>query len=209
MSTKESSDTNYQNNKSQLNDFSQEYYKIERNKEYVTAKFGGIPRTLLSSFISLLYTLLFLIFLIVFNEKKYPKDSSEECYLLRKWNRALIAGLCLSVVIIIFCTFYQISYRKSEKDVFLILLIRTLVNYVVGLVFLIGITVVYFTRDNIGKCPNVRYVDLVYIILEWIIFSVCIVFHYIIVIFFCCCKAKRKMWNGEGEIDEEEIKKVI
>ena len=207
MSTKDSSDINYQNNKFQ--EYTKEYLEIERNKEFVTAKFGGIPRTLLFSIISLLYTLLFLIFFIIYNEKKYPDTSPQECNLLRKWNRVLIAGLCFSVVIIIFCTYYQLSNRKNEAKVTLILLIRTVINYLIGLIFLIAITVVYFTRNNIKNCPNVRYVDLVYIILEWIIFSVCIILHYIIVVFFCCCKAKRKMWNGEGEIDEEEMRKVI
>ena len=209
MSTKDSSGTNFKNIKSQIKEYTQEYLEIERNKEYVTATFGGIPRTLLSSTISLLYTLLFLIFLIIFNEKKYPNTSPNECNLLRKWNRVLIAGLCLSVIIIVFCTYYQLSNRNNEPKVTFILLIRTLINYIIGLIFLIAITVVYFSRNNIENCPKVRYIDLVYIILEWIIFSICIVFHYIIVIFFCCCKAKRKMWNGEGEIDEEEMKKVI
>jgi hypothetical protein len=58
-------------------------------------------------------------------------------------------------------------------------------------------------------CPTVKKVDLAYIILEWIIFSTCIILHYAIVIFFLCCKAKRKEWDGTGDVDPEEMKKVI
>lgn len=210
MSTKDNSEINCTFNKAKNKDNSEnEYLKIEYNKEYVIQKFGGVPRTLLSSIISLIYTLIFLIALIILNEKEYPDNSPKECNNLRKWNRILICGLCLSVILIIFCTLFQLKNRNKEANVTLILLIRTLINYVFGLFLLIAITTVYFSNDNIKDCPNVRYVDLLYIILEWIIFSVCIIFHYAIVIFFCCCKAKRKMWNGEGEIDEEEMKKVI
>ena len=42
--------------------------------------------------------------------------------------------------------------------------------------------------DNIDLCPTVKRVDLIYIIIEWIIFSTCIILHYAIVIFFLCCK---------------------
>lgn len=109
----------------------------------------------------------------------------------------------------IVCTILQIKNQGKEKYVSILLLTRTVFNYIIGLFFLISITTVYFgiSGDIMDNCPKVRKVDLAYIICEWAIFSVCIIFHYAIVIFFVCCKAKRKYWNGEGEVDPEEMKK--
>ena len=109
----------------------------------------------------------------------------------------------------LFYSLYQIKNKDKEKFIAFLLLFRTLFNYIVGLFFVIAISAVYFGIDDIDKCPPVRKVDFAYIICEWIIFTVCIVFHYAIVFFFVCCKAKRKFWNGEGEVDPEEMKKVI
>lgn len=181
---------------------------LEQNKNYVIEKFGGIPRTILSTVISSIYSLIFIILFLYYTEIKETKDESV-CKKLQKWNRALYITLIISLIFSIACTVFQIMERNIEKNVTLVLLIRTMFNYIVGLIFLISITVVYFGNDNIDECNPVKNVDLVYIILEWIIFSVCIIFHYSIVVYFCCCKAKRKYWDGEGPIDPEEIKKVI
>ncbi len=200
-------DNTLPNNKVEINDF-KDYYEIEKNKDYVISKFGGTPRTLLSTIISSIYTLTFFILFIYYNEKN-KNDFIEDCKNLRKWNRIIYVGLGISFIFFILCTILQIQNQGREKYVSILLLIRTIFNYIVGLFFLIALTCVYFGIDNIDICPPVRKVDLTYIIIEWIIFSACIILHYAIVIFFVCCKAKRKPWNGEGEIDPEEIKKVI
>ena len=200
-------DNTLPNNKVEINDF-KDYYEIEKNKDYVISKFGGTPRTLLSTIISSIYTLTFFILFIYYNEKN-KNDFIEDCKNLRKWNRIIYVGLGISFIFFILCTILQIQNQGREKYVSILLLIRTIFNYIVGLFFLIALTCVYFGIDNIDICPPVRKVDLAYIIIEWIIFSACIILHYAIVIFFVCCKAKRKPWNGEGEIDPEEIKKVI
>lgn len=189
-------------------DVTQMYSEIEKDKNYVIEKFGGVPRTILSTVISSIYSLIFIVLLIIYTEIKETKDESA-CKKLKKWNKALYIALIISLIFAIICTIIQIMWRDIEKNVTLILLIRTMFNYIVGLIFLISMTVVYFGNDNIGECTPVKYIDLTYIILEWIIFSVCIIFHYSIVVYFVCCKAKRKFWDGEGEIDPEEIKKVI
>ena len=189
-----------------------EYYEIEKNKDYIISKFGGTNRTVLSTVISSVYTLLFLVLLVYYNEKGYDKGkdfSLGECNKLKRWNRVIYIGLGVSFIFFIVCTILQIINKEKEKYVAILLLIRTLFNYFIGLFFVIAITVVYFGIDDIDKCPTVRKVDLAYIICEWAIFSVCIVFHYSIVFFFICCKAKRKFWNGEGDVDPEEMKKVI
>ena len=189
-----------------------EYYEIEKNKDYIISKFGGTNRTVLSTVISSIYTLLFLVLLVYYNEKSYDKGndfSVGECNKLKKWNRVIYIGLGVSFIFFIVCTILQIINKEKEKYIAILLLIRTIFNYFVGLFFLISITVVYFGIDDIEKCPTVRKVDLAYIICEWVIFSLCIVFHYMIVFFFICCKAKRKFWNGEGDVDPEEMKKVI
>jgi len=189
-----------------------EYYEIEKNKDYIISKFGGTNRTVLSTVISSIYTLLFLVLLVYYNEKSYDKGndfSVGECNKLKRWNRVIYIGLGVSFIFFIVCTILQIINKEKEKYIAILLLIRTIFNYFVGLFFLISITVVYFGIDDIEKCPTVRKVDLAYIICEWLIFSLCIVFHYMIVFFFICCKAKRKFWNGEGDVDPEEMKKVI
>ena len=211
---------NTPNNKVTIKDEFQDYFEIEKNKDYIISKFGGTSRTLLSTIISSIYTLIFFILLLYYNE--YNSDSDEfekdiynnkydECRKLRRWNRVLYIGLGISFLFFIICTVLQIKNQGKEKFVSILLLIRTVFNYIIGLFFLISITSVYFgiSGDVMDNCPSVKKVDLAYIICEWAIFSVCIIFHYAIVIFFVCCKAKRKPWNGEGEVDPEEIKKVI
>ena len=199
-------------NKVPIKEDNLEYYEIEKNKDYIISKFGGTNRTVLSTVISSIYTLLFLVLLVYYNEKNYDKGkdfSVGECNKLKRWNRVIYIGLGTSFIFFIVCTILQIINKEKEKYVAILLLIRTLFNYFIGLFFVIAITVVYFGIDDIDKCPTVRKVDLAYIICEWAIFSLCIVFHYMIVFFFICCKAKRKFWNGEGDVDPEEMKKVI
>ena len=199
-------------NKVPIKEDNLEYYEIEKNKDYIISKFGGTNRTVLSTVISSIYTLLFLVLLVYYNEKSYDKGndfSVGECNKLKRWNRVIYIGLGVSFIFFIVCTILQILNKEKEKYIAILLLIRTIFNYFVGLFFLISITVVYFGIDDIEKCPTVRKVDLAYIICEWVIFSLCIVFHYMIVFFFICCKAKRKFWNGEGDVDPEEMKKVI
>jgi len=199
-------------NKVPIREDNLEYYEIEKNKDYIISKFGGTNRTVLSTVISSIYTLAFLVLLAYYNEKHYDKGkdfSIGECNKLKRWNRVIYIGLGVSFIFFIICTILQIMNKEKEKYVAILLLIRTLFNYFIGLFFLIAITVVYFTIDDIDKCPTVKKVDLAYIICEWIIFSFCIIFHYMLVFFFICCKAKRKFWNGEGDVDPEEMKKVI
>ena len=199
-------------NKVPIKEDNLEYYEIEKNKDYIISKFGGTNRTVLSTVISSIYTLVFLVLLAYYNEKHYDKGkdfSIGECNKLKRWNRVIYIGLGISFIFFIICTILQIMNKEKEKYVAILLLIRTLFNYFIGLFFLIAITVVYFTIDDLDKCPTVKKVDLAYIICEWVIFSFCIIFHYMLVFFFICCKAKRKFWNGEGDVDPEEMKKVI
>ena len=206
-------DKHIPNNKVTIKDEFKDYYEIEKNKDYVIKKFGGTGRTLLSTIISSIYTLTFFILLIYYNEKNYGENDGfykgEECIRLKRWNRVLYIGLGISFIFFLISTILQIKNQGREKYVSILLLIRTLFNYVIGLFFLISITCVYFSIDDIEMCPTVKKVDLAYIILEWIIFSTCIILHYTIVIFFLCCKAKRKEWDGTGDVDPEEMKKVI
>ncbi len=202
-------------NKVEIKDELQDYYEIEKNKDYIISKFGGTKRTLLSTIISSIYNLTFFILLLYYNEKHEDKEEdlneekNKECSKLKRWNRALYIGLGVSFIFFIICTVLQIVNQQKEKYVSILLLIRTIFNYIVGLFFLIAITCVYFGIDKIELCPAVKNIDLIYIIFEWVIFSACIIFHYAIVFFFVCCKAKRKQWNGDGDVDPEEMKKVI
>ena len=202
-------DNNPPNNKVTIKDEFKDYYEIEKNKDYIISKFGGTKRTLLSTIISSIYTLTFFILLIYYNEKNYEQGFGGDCVRLQHWNRVLYIGLGISFIFFIICTILQINNQGREKYVSILLLIRTIVNYIIGLFFLISITCAYFSIDNIDLCPTVKKVDLAYIIVEWVIFTACIILHYALVIFFLCCKAKRKPWNGDGDVDPEEMKKVI
>ena len=206
-------DDNIPKNKVTIKDEFKDYYEIEKNKDLIIQKFGGTSRTLLSTIVSSIYTLTFFILLLYYNEKKYDANKGfgvgEECNKLKKWNRVLYVELSISFIFFIICTILQIQNQGREKYVSILLLIRTIFNYIIGLFFLISITCVYFSIDNMDNCPTVKKVDLAYIIIEWIIFSSCIILHYAIVIFFVCCKAKRKEWDGTGDVDPEEMKKVI
>ena len=209
MNSINDNDNNPPNNKVTIKDEFKDYYEIEKNKDYIISKFGGTKRTLLSTIISSIYTLTFFILLIYYNEKKYENGFHGDCVRLKSWNRVLYVGLGISFIFFIICTILQINNQGREKYVSILLLIRTIFNYIIGLFFLISITCAYFSIENIDSCPTVKNVDLAYIIVEWVIFSACIILHYAIVIFFLCCKAKRKPWNGDGDVDPEEMKKVI
>ena len=209
MNSTNDNDNNPPNNKVTIKDEFKDYYDIEKNKDYIISKFGGTKRTLLSTIISSIYTLTFFILLIYYNEKKYENGFHGDCVRLKRWNRVLYVGLGISFIFFIICTILQINNQGREKYVSILLLIRTIFNYIIGLFFLISITCAYFSIENIDSCPSVKKVDLAYIIVEWVIFSACIILHYAIVIFFLCCKAKRKPWNGDGDVDPEEMKKVI
>ena len=56
-------------NKVPIKEDNLEYYEIEKNKDYIISKFGGTNRTVLSTVISSIYTLLFLVLLVYYNEK--------------------------------------------------------------------------------------------------------------------------------------------
>ena len=207
-------DNNTPNNKVTIKDELKDYYEIEKNKDYIISKFGGTQRTVLSTIISSIYNLTFFVLLLYYNEKHFDHEEfdnirNEDCQRLQKWNRVIYIGLGISFIFFIICTILQIINQGKEKYVSILLLVRTVFNYIVGLFFLIAITCVYFSIDNIELCPKVRKIDLAYIIFEWAIFTACIIFHYAIVIFFVCCKAKRTQWNGDGDVDPEEMKKVI
>jgi hypothetical protein len=133
-----------------IRDDDPDYYEIEKNKDYIISKFGGTQRTLLSTIISSIYSLLFIILLIYYNEKHYNEDkdfSVGECGRLKKWNRVLYIGLIISFIFFIVCTILQINNKEREKFIAILLLVRTLFNYIVGLFFLIAITVVYIFWD--------------------------------------------------------------
>ena len=142
---------NIPTNKIPIKDEQNDYYEIEKNKDYIISKFGGTPRTILSSVISGIYEIVFLVLLIIFNEKNYSNDyfNIGNCMRLKRWNRALYISLAISFVFLIVCTVLQIINKEKEKFIAYLLLIRTLFNYIVGLFFLIAITVVYFGIDSI------------------------------------------------------------
>ena len=119
-------------NKVPIREDNLEYYEIEKNKDYIISKFGGTNRTVLSTVISSIYTLAFLVLLAYYNEKHYDKGkdfSIGECNKLKRWNRVIYIGLGVSFIFFIICTILQIMNKEKEKYVAILLLIRTLFNY--------------------------------------------------------------------------------
>ena len=111
-----------------------DYYEIEKNKDYIISKFGGTQRTLLSTIISSIYTLIFIILLIYYNEKHYDGNedfSFGDCNRLKKWNRVIYIGLIISFCCFIVCTILQIKNKEKEKYIAFLLLFRTLFNYII------------------------------------------------------------------------------
>ena len=69
MNSTNDNDNNPPNNKVTIKDEFQDYYEIEKNKDYIISKFGGTQRTVLSTLISSIYNLTFFILLLYYNEK--------------------------------------------------------------------------------------------------------------------------------------------
>ena len=64
-------DNNHPNEKVTIKEEFQDYYEIEKKKDYIISKFGGTKRTILSTIISSIYNLTFFVLLLYYNEKHY------------------------------------------------------------------------------------------------------------------------------------------
>ena len=107
-------------NKVPIKEDNLEYYEIEKNKDYIISKFGGTNRTVLSTVISSIYTLLFLVLLVYYNEKNYDKGkdfSVGECNKLKRWNRVIYIGLGTSFIFFIVCTILQIINKEKDNHI--------------------------------------------------------------------------------------------
>ena len=184
------------------------FLEIERKKKAIPGFFGSKLCIFITFSLSTVYNLTFMILLIVFTERIEDKFK-DECSKLINWNRSLYIALAFSIAFSLLLTICQITKKNDDKCVCVLLLIRLLYDFIITVVFAIGITVSYAKVDDLDSCGKVKYVDLVYIILEWLIIGFCLITHCLITIYLLACKAKREFWNGEGEVKYEEIQKVI
>jgi len=181
------------------------YQNIEDKDLYVLKTFQTVKILLISLFISMIYSLLFSILLLYYNENSFPPN----CKNLKRMNRATYIILFISIVFSIICTIIHIKYRLDYEYSKKILQIRSIYNYVITLVFLISLTIVYIKTKNKKECGNVWKVDLAYIICEWIILILCYSGFWAIVIIIFCCKSKHIQLRENDEIPIEEMKKLI
>lgn len=169
--------------------------------------FKSISYNLVTTIISSAYSLVWGIIITIFSENK---SHTPNCKTLLHWNRALYICLYTSTLFTFICGVIQICLgEKNDALNSKLLFIRSCFHYVVGYVLVIGITVVYFDTKDVDLCDKMRKADLGYIICEWVIMGGCTIGFLTIVIYLCCCKAKHKEWNGVGDVDEEEIRKVV
>jgi len=184
----------------------QNFYKELEDKDlYVLKTFQTVKILLITLLISVIYSLLFSVLLLYYNENSFPPN----CKNLKRMNRATYIILFISIVFSIICTIIHIKYRLDYEYSKKILQIRSIYNYVITLVFLISLTVVYIRTNNKKECGNVWKVDLAYIICEWIILFLCYSGFWTIVIIIFCCKSKHIQLRENDEIPIEEMKKLI
>ncbi|MCQ2821018.1 MAG: hypothetical protein MJ252_27485 [archaeon] len=159
---------------------------------------------IISTIISSLYTLTWAILftLIIEDENKDSCDS-----IVFNWGRIFYSGFYLSAFISILTMVLQIGFKKNSSRVEKVLLVRMIINYVFSYFMVISATVVYSKYANKG-CSKVKKLFLGFIISEWILAGGCTITFITIIIITLCCKAKRRQWDGQGEVDAREIQRL-
>ena len=183
-----------------LNIFPELKTKETQIREFYSSSFYIIITTIITISYSLLWTIL----IIVYTEK----DSlPSNCNKLIRCNRVIYSFLILSIIITLITSIIQLV-NSNFNLIAKLLLIKTLYHYIVGLSIVIAITVIYYKTDDVELCDKMRKVDYAYIITEWIIVGSCSLCYCGILWFVICCKAKPPQLNRDGEVSDEEMKKI-
>ena len=183
-----------------LNIFPELKTKETKIREFYSSPFYIIITTI----ITIAYSLIWTILIIVYTEK----DSlPSNCTNLIRCNRVIYSFLLLSIIITAVTSIIQIVY-PNFTFIARLLLLKTLYHYIVGLSIVIAITVIYYRTDEVETCDKMRKVDFAYIITEWIIVGSCSLCYCGILWFVICCKAKPPKMSRDGEVSDEEMRKI-
>lgn len=180
---------------SQLDDKEKGIIKQEENtKQNVKTKkdsktktlFMGSMFSLIVLLLSVSYTVTWTILFIIFLKDEY----TSECDSIKKWNKALV------VISIISITLHIISYtlqfivttkgEESSKSMTIVKYINTFrscINYITGIVLLIGINVEYANLETSSTCGRLSVLNMIYIITEWTLIGFFICFVVLLCIF--------------------------
>lgn len=163
--------------------------------------------TIITNAFGVMYSLVWAIVYIIYSEQSLPSH----CNSLLNWSRAVYIILLISCVLNIASTIYQLIYYKLHHNASiprLVLGVKTLYSYVIAIVMIIGVTVAYFKTKRIESCGKLRYVNLGYIISEWILTSACIVCFFSICIYALFCSSSKKKYRNDVQLSEVEMRKL-
>lgn len=159
--------------------------------------------TIIITLISICYSLTWSTLFIYYIEKKtYPP----ECDSLISWNRALYIVLLMASGLHLISSGVQYVMTTINKDSMIpkyIMTFKSCLNYITGVILLIGVTVEYFGTTNAQSCGQLKTLTFAYIIVEWTImgsFMLCVCIVCIISSIF----KKSKTIDDNEELSDEE-----
>lgn len=168
-------------------------------KNFLITTISTIVVTLIAICYSLTWSTLFIYYI---ENKEYPPH----CNQLKAWDRALYIVLLMSSALHLVSSGVQYVMTTINKDSMIpkyIMTIKSCLNYITGVVFLIGVTDEYFSTLNVDKCGTLKTLTFAYIIFEWTIMGSFVLCVCVVCIISSICKKSRKIDNDEELSDEE------
>lgn len=156
-----------------------EEIKILSNEEKFKSIFMGTLCTIILLLISLSYGITWGVLFLIYTKK--DEFSNEECQELKRWDRALYIVHFICAFLHLISSVIQLlasAYDKDSNIAQYITFFRSCINYIAGIVILIGINVAYVRLEDTSICGSLSKLNLAYIICEWAIigFFICFVF---------------------------------
>lgn len=122
--------------------------------------------TILLLIVSISYSITWAVIFNVYSLKQYP----DECFKLKQWDKTLFIILYITSLLHLVSSIIQIftyAYNKESNIPQYITFCRSCINYLAGIVILIGINVEYFNIEDPSVCGVLSKINLAYIITEW------------------------------------------
>ena len=166
---------------------------IQTSEEKFKGIFMGTIFTIVLLLIGLSYGITWAaLFIRYTDENKY--QFQEECKILIKWDRALYIVLIITSALHLISSIIQIIASAKNKDSSIpqyITFSRSYINYIAGIVILIGINVEYFNLDQPKLCGKLAKLNLAYIIIEWSMMGIFIGFVLVVCLISLLLKKKK------------------
>lgn len=151
--------------------------KVQSTEDKFKAIFMGTLFTIILLIISLSYGITWAVLFVIYtNNEEY----SSVCQSLRKWDKSLYIVLFICAFLNLVSSIIQLISSAADKESNIaqyITFCRSCINYLAGIVILIGINVEYFNLENPSDCGNLAKLNLAFIITEWSIlgFFICFI----------------------------------